>query len=298
MGDNIMSELDKLGKVSEDFEVASDRLRSTSLSPETAERLVAGTLAVIQFAEDDPSSLTLQMATHAVDLLMETALARQEADRNYSNFQQALIDPLTGLPDRKTLSPTYDRVTQRMKDGKIGGLTVAVVDVNDFKTVNDYLGHDVGDRVLQAIAHTMRSVVPESDYIARTGGDEFTIFIEHRSSKPEDEKDFDWVNPKAMDILCAIQEKINNTVLRADHPKRDDVEVPLGITIGAHTADPNVSMEQNIKLADKSLYRAKSGKKDIYAELRRLGPLKQVLAEDTSPDGTASEPGHDPEPSA
>ena len=85
---------------------------------------------------------------------------------------QAYHDPLTDLPNRTLF---MERVREELADGK--EIAVLFVDVDDFKTVNDSLGHHVGDALLVSVAERMRGCVRPEDTVARLGGDEFAVMI-------------------------------------------------------------------------------------------------------------------------
>lgn len=89
---------------------------------------------------------------------------------------QAYHDALTGLPNRMLF---HDRLTQALtqarRDGR--GLAVLFLDLDQFKVVNDTLGHGAGDRLLQEVAGRLRRAVAEGDTVARVGGDEFTLLL-------------------------------------------------------------------------------------------------------------------------
>jgi diguanylate cyclase (GGDEF)-like protein/PAS domain S-box-containing protein len=91
----------------------------------------------------------------------------------------ALRDPLTGLANRRLLD---ELLTSALDRGRRSGSEIAVIflDLDDFKSVNDTYGHEVGDRVLQVTADRLRSSVRASDAVARVGGDEFVVV--HESS--------------------------------------------------------------------------------------------------------------------
>lgn len=97
----------------------------------------------------------------------------------------AFYDPLTGLPNRRLL---MDRVRQAMVNstrlGQHGALMF--LDLDHFKLLNDTLGHDVGDELLQQVAYRLRSCVREGDSVARLGGDEFVVLLEGLSGQPEE----------------------------------------------------------------------------------------------------------------
>lgn len=213
----------------------------------------------------------------AANLLVMTsdslALAIQEHEEKLRQEQLATVDELTGLPNRRGFKEIYKHVVESIKSEKLGSATLVMVDANDFKTVNDWLGHDTGDRLLQSYSSIMRSNTPASDYVFRTGGDEFMILIEHRAKKPADEHNVDWVNPKAPPIIERIQSAIENSFLTADHPDQTGVKVPMRLTFGMHNINTSLTMEQNIKLADRDLYRNKPMEKNHYDHIRKLRPL-------------------------
>lgn len=93
-------------------------------------------------------------------------------------FHQATHDTLTGLINRACFK---DRVQHAINQSRRGGgnLSVIFIDLDKFKDVNDSLGHDVGDELLKILAERMRAVLRESDTVARFGGDEFVILLEH-----------------------------------------------------------------------------------------------------------------------
>jgi diguanylate cyclase (GGDEF)-like protein/PAS domain S-box-containing protein len=97
---------------------------------------------------------------------------------------QAFHDALTGLANRALFE---DRLTQaRARERRRGGrMAVMFVDLDDFKTVNDSLGHAVGDELLQAVAGRIQSALRPEDTAARLGGDEFAVLIEALEDDPE-----------------------------------------------------------------------------------------------------------------
>jgi diguanylate cyclase (GGDEF)-like protein len=99
--------------------------------------------------------------------------------------EQALRDPLTGLANRRLFS---DRLTHAMQLRQRDGRQVAVLslDLDDFKLVNENLGHPSGDALLKAVADRLLSIVPMGDALARVGGDEFAIVIEEGSLPAEE----------------------------------------------------------------------------------------------------------------
>lgn len=89
---------------------------------------------------------------------------------------QAEHDPLTGLYNRSVLNPRLTRAVDKARQGGYCGALV-VADLDDFKTVNDTFGHDVGDRLLREIARRLRASLRANDIVMRLGGDEFAFIL-------------------------------------------------------------------------------------------------------------------------
>lgn len=92
------------------------------------------------------------------------------------NARLALLDSLTGLPNRRMLADRLERV---IADSRADGTTVglALLDVDRFKDINDSLGHDRGDELLEQVAGRLRGALRENDVVARLGGDEFALLL-------------------------------------------------------------------------------------------------------------------------
>jgi diguanylate cyclase (GGDEF)-like protein len=91
-------------------------------------------------------------------------------------LQAAITDPLTGCQNRRFLDQVMDRELQRHSRFKLP-LALLFIDVKRFKAVNDTLGHETGDRVLQYVARFLKRNIREADYVFRYGGDEFLVLI-------------------------------------------------------------------------------------------------------------------------
>jgi diguanylate cyclase (GGDEF)-like protein len=133
------------------------------LLPLTAATVVVVTLVMIRLA------LLLQAHTTTTARLNVTVTERQELADSLQH--QALHDTLTGLPNRSHLTMAAGRVDPAR------GAAVAFIDLDDFKNVNDTLGHEAGDSLLCAVAERLRSHTRSGDLVARLGGDEFAILM-------------------------------------------------------------------------------------------------------------------------
>lgn len=114
-------------------------------------------------------------------------LARDITDRKIKEDEIAWLafyDPLTGLPNRRLLQ---DRLHQAMAGSKRSGQRAALlfIDLDNFKTLNDTLGHDKGDLLLQQVATRLFECVRECDTVARLGGDEFVVMLEELNHSEE-----------------------------------------------------------------------------------------------------------------
>jgi diguanylate cyclase (GGDEF)-like protein/PAS domain S-box-containing protein len=150
-------------------------------------------------------------------------------------------DVLTGLPNRAAL---YERVEQALARRKRNGQRVALLylDLDRFKPVNDELGHQVGDAVLEILADRMHELVRETDVTARMGGDEFAVLVEGYD-------DHALLERVAGRLITAVNEPI----------EIEGTTVSVGVSIGIATADDSVtSPEELIARADDAMYEAKS----------------------------------------
>ncbi|MDA8148389.1 MAG: GGDEF domain-containing protein, partial [Actinomycetota bacterium] len=92
-------------------------------------------------------------------------------------MQQAYCDSLTGLANRSLFEQRLDRALDRIRTGS-GRAALFLLDLDDFKGVNDTLGHHVGDELLVALTDRLRSRTREGDTLCRFGGDEFLVLAE------------------------------------------------------------------------------------------------------------------------
>ena len=149
-------------------------------------------------------------------------------------------DTLTGLPNRRLLG---DRTGQALARARRNGHRVCLLllDLDDFKIINDTDGHSAGDAVLDAVAHRLRRIVREADTVARLGGDEFVILLQD-IAHPEDARR---VAEKAIDA-------IREPVAVGTRSYR------LGVSVGiAHFPEHGSNLEGLMQKADIAMYRAK-----------------------------------------
>lgn len=125
-----------------------------------------------------------------------------------------------------------------------------ILDIDNFKNINDRLGHQTGDRTLQIIARTLKSIVRSTDFIGRMGGDEFCIYLQDIPSS-------DFINQ-----LCT---RINSSVVEA--MKTANINMEITVSIGAAIVHDGDSLEAVYDNADKALYMAKRKGRNTYTVL-------------------------------
>ncbi|WNV73787.1 EAL domain-containing protein [Geodermatophilus sp. DSM 44513] len=153
---------------------------------------------------------------------------------------QASHDPLTGLPNRTLLA---GHVAQRFRPGT-GGLAVLFLDLDDFKVVNDSLGHAAGDELLVEVATRLRATVRPGDLVARFGGDEFVVVCEG-VDQPE---------------AVALAERISAALARPVPLGGVDVRPHASVGVTVQTAEHG-DAEELIRDCDIAMYQAKAGGK-------------------------------------
>ena len=178
------------------------------------------------------------LLTHIVVSIEDTS---QQRAIHAQMEQLAFYDPLTGLENRRLFKDRLEQNIKQVRRSK-GVMALLFIDLDDFKYVNDTLGHDAGDELLVVVAERLKQCVREEDIVARLGGDEFTIIL----ANLKDGKSASSVTNK---IIKALQVPIP---LRAQ-------EVSISGSIGI-TVAPDDSMDANelMRNADLAMYRAKA----------------------------------------
>lgn len=163
----------------------------------------------------------------------------------------AFYDPLTGLPNRRLLQ---DRLQQAMASSKHSGRHCALlfIDLDNFKALNDTLGHDVGDQLLQQAAQRLNSSVREGDSVARLGGDEFVVMLEGLSEDVlEAAERTEGIGEKILAVL-------SEPYLLAEYDCRSTSSIGATLFRGQQQ-----TMEELMKQADIAMYQAKKAGRNI-----------------------------------
>ena len=176
----------------------------------------------------------------------------EEADRLSSEVtvvkELAEIDALSGLRNRRS----GEAGVRDMISGGTKGL-FALLDVDDFKTVNDNYGHDVGDLVIAAVADALRKTFRDSDIVFRLGGDEFAVYV-----------------PGVTDDAARayLVERIRSEIGRIDIPEMDSRPVTASIGTSYFLADEGDSFEELYQRADHKMYEEKRRRKTLAEGLQ------------------------------
>ena len=167
--------------------------------------------------------------------------------------QIAMIDPTTGIGNRRRFEESLKSIIDNIEDFK-GKVSVLLADVDNFKTINDTLGHSVGDQVLRQVAQNFVTNLKGSDVVARWGGDEFSAIL------PETE----------LNHAIKVAENVRESIARRSIRNKDtgDEMGRVSLSIGVSTYHPGDNPHKLIFRADQALYEAKkAGRNCTKAEL-------------------------------
>lgn len=157
-------------------------------------------------------------------------------ERTVERLEQSVnMDFLTGIPNRAAFDKELKSLIAEVRRGVTGSFGLILIDVDDFKKVNDDFGHPVGDEVLVAVADAISNVTREFDHASRYGGEEFAVLVRCRP-----DQDFD----TQMDRLI-------NAVDGCDSP------VAVTISAGMSFYDPSLRPSELIANADEAMYHSK-----------------------------------------
>ncbi|MCK9388760.1 MAG: EAL domain-containing protein [Sulfuritalea sp.] len=182
----------------------------------------------------------------------------------------AFYDPLTDLPNRRLLLDRLQQaLTSSARHNRYGALML--LDMDDFKTLNDTLGHDVGDRFLTEVASRLQACVREGDTVARQGGDEFVVIL-------EDLKEDTLAAMQAESVAVKIQNAMRQPYVLdltlsggVENTRSYHCSSSIGITL---FRDNSVSVDELMKRADTAMYQAKAAGRDT---LRFFDPDMQAV---------------------
>ncbi|MGC9222191.1 MAG: sensor domain-containing protein [Solirubrobacteraceae bacterium] len=209
------------------------------------------------FSEQDVSFVT------AVANTLAEALVRNKTDEEMQH--RALHDPLTGLPNRVLFSDRLSHAIERSLRREQSLSAVLFVDVDHFKSINDTLGHHIGDELLVQVASRLREVVRPTDTVSRFGGDEFGVLLEEIASERD---------------AIATAERIAASFARPFVLETSShfVSVSIGVALADGQSDAQLLLDN----ADQAMYRAKQrgrARYDLFDEDLRARALARARLE-------------------
>ncbi len=234
-------------------EAQPNRTRSVIAMPFALRGETSGVFFLRTTADDPPlNPIDLRFAEQVIETAV-TALEkaydlRQDGDRDLRAL--ADTDPLTGIPNRRVfdqrISEELDRA--RRYDQVV---TIALIDIDDFKRINDSCGHQVGDRVLKQMAALLRRELRTMDFVARIGGEEFVIVLPETGGTG------------ARLFADRVLRRIAN---HRFSDGTDEVSVTASAGLATFPDDRAADAEALLKLADENLYRAKHAGRNRYRD--------------------------------
>ena len=225
------------------------QFRSMVALPLLKDERVLGVLAIYMIEQrrytDDHLRLLDTVARLASDAL-SNAMSHAEAESN------ALTDTLTGLPNSRAMYVRFEQEASRARrTGK--AFQVVMLDLDDFKQVNDTFGHKTGDRVLREVGRILQAQLREYDFLARYAGDEFVAIVQNLTAEQTAE----------------LSERIERAVSKFSLHVRGDKRARVGISVGyASYGVHGETLDQLLIAADESMYSVKSDHKQRALDIK------------------------------
>ncbi|OMQ41488.1 GGDEF domain-containing protein [Pseudomonas putida] len=206
--------------------------------------IVPGTLIDLAAFRGEIIQISLVEGTMAIMLIALSMTGTERYRREKRIARLAARDPLTALYNRRALEVRAARLLEDISPARPGALLL--IDIDNFKQVNDLYGHTAGDRLLVTLSDMIRSVLPDRALAPRLGGDEFVILLRNAS------------NEQIVGLGSALREQFQ-------HAAAQTFATPAAVTlsIGANLFDhPPASLAALIEQCDAALYQSKRGGRD------------------------------------
>lgn len=197
---------------------------------------VIGTIGVQSYeknAYDLKDLVTLKTLATYIGVALDNSLLYNKVQYN------ANYDSLTDIYNRRKVIEKINELRINL-DKKEENYYIAIIDLDNFKSINDIYGHVIGDRVLVEVAKVIKENISENDIFGRYGGEEFILIVNNK----------DYIN-----MIENIRKKIENINIK--DLKKNNIKVTASIGVEKLYID-NKTLEENISLADKKLYKAKN----------------------------------------
>jgi diguanylate cyclase (GGDEF)-like protein len=188
------------------------------------------------------------MAGGGAVVLLEDITERRNAEARITHL--ARYDELTALPNRVNFRDEIERLLAVPHDAEQLS-ALLFIDLDQFKQVNDTLGHPCGDQLLCTVADRLRAMLRPEDFVARFGGDEFVVFQQ---------------NIKSTEEAAGLARRMVDHL--SERYKIDNHLVEIGASVGIATTSPGISADTLLKNADMALYRAKADGRGTFCFFR------------------------------
>lgn len=188
----------------------------------------------------------LRLIANAVErvIVHETEILRMRNERDRM-ADRAMTDHLTGLPNRAGLEQHIDRLMQARESGA-PPFSLAVLDIDHFKAINDTYGHDIGDRVLVWLGERLAQCLRDGDFVARTGGEEFVIVMPEARAQQARE----------------VVERVRANIGKGRVPVDDGQAITVTVSAGLGEQRPGEAFGELFRRVDTALYAAKHAGRD------------------------------------
>ncbi|WP_273821012.1 MULTISPECIES: GGDEF domain-containing protein [Pseudomonas] len=220
--------------------------------------IIPGTLIDLAAFRGEIIQISLVEGAMAIMLIALSMTGTERYRREKRIARLAARDPLTAMYNRRALEVRAPRLLEEVSDTRPGALLL--IDVDNFKLVNDLYGHTAGDRLLVALSEMIRSVLPEGALAARLGGDEFVILLGGTSGE------------QVIHLGSTLRDQFHQAV-------RQTFDTPQAVTlsIGANLFDqPPSSLAALIERSDAALYESKRGGRDSIRLIDRTAPRSEA----------------------
>lgn len=179
-------------------------------------------------------------------LIAQSVIGERLRSTSIRMERMSRTDALTGLNNHKVFYEYLEQLLQERAEGRYRPLQLAIIDIDNFKQINDSYGHMIGDLILKRVSETIKEYTTPDDIVARYGGEEFAIIFTNKTMKQ----------------AYAIVESIRKALMRYRHTEADHRSVT--VSVGLKEVDKLISRSELFAQTDELLYKAKrSGKNQI-----------------------------------
>lgn len=194
-----------------------------------------------------------------------TDVSSEKQDRD-ELVRKSVIDPLTGLLNKGAVTDNVTRCLERDRDSMNELHAMMVIDIDDFKLINDRFGHMYGDSIIESFGKMLASLISQNDVIGRIGGDEFMIFMKNINRLPD---------------VRGLAERIQKRVRNGLRGQKTGHKLTVSIGISFYPEN-GVNFDELYKTADMALYQAKTGGKDNYVIFNSESMLHEMNLKEES----------------